>query len=70
MAYRIQDSDIEILNKAGVSEDDIKHCKKVAEKALEIARRIKTNVDMELVCRGALFHDLGKAKTYINHKSP
>jgi len=64
MSYKIQDSDIDILRKAGVSEDDIKHCVKVAEKALEIAERTKSNVDMELVGRGALFHDLGKAKTH------
>ncbi|MBI3592726.1 MAG: HDIG domain-containing protein [Nitrospirae bacterium] len=68
MSYKIQDSDIGILRKAGVSEDDIKHCVKVAEKALEIAERTKSNVDMELVGRGALFHDLGKAKTHeIEH---
>lgn len=68
MSYKIQDSDIGILRKAGVSEDDIKHCVKVAEKALEIAGRIKANVDMELIGKGALFHDLGKAKTHeIEH---
>jgi uncharacterized protein len=68
MDYKIQDSDIDILRKAGVSEDDIKHCVKVAEKALEIAGRAKANVDMELIGRGALFHDLGKAKTHeIEH---
>ncbi len=64
MSYNIKNTDIEILRKAGVSEDDIKHCVKVAEKALEIAERTKSNVDMELVGRGALFHDLGKAKTH------
>jgi uncharacterized protein len=68
MGYKIQDSDIGILRNAGVSEDDIKHCVKVAKKALEIAERTKANVDMELVGRGALFHDLGKAKTHeIEH---
>ncbi len=68
MDYKIQDSDIDILRKAGVSGDDIKHCVKVAEKALEIAGRAKANVDMELIGRGALFHDLGKAKTHeIEH---
>lgn len=64
MAYKIQESDIEILRKAGVSEDDIRHCVKVAEKAVEIAERTSTEMSMELVCRGALFHDLGKAKTH------
>jgi len=64
MSYSIQNSDVEILRRAGVSEDDIKHSVKVAEKALEIAKRTKANIDMELVGRGALFHDLGKAKTH------
>jgi uncharacterized protein len=68
MSYKIQDSDIGILRNAGVSEDDIEHCVKVAKKALEIAEHTKANVDMELVGRGALFHDLGKAKTHeIEH---
>lgn len=66
--YQIHASDIEILRQAGVSEDDIAHCIKVAEKALEIANRIGCDLDMELVGRGALFHDLGKAKTHaIEH---
>lgn len=64
MSYSIQESDIEILRNAGVSEDDIEHCRAVARKALEIARRTGAGLDMELVGRGALFHDLGKAKTH------
>jgi len=68
MSYKVQDSDIELMRKTGVSEDDIKHCLKVAEKALEIAERTGERLDMELVGRGALFHDLGKAKTHeIEH---
>lgn len=72
MSYKILDSDIEILRKVGMSEEDIKHCLKVAQKALEIADRIKSKanieLDMELIGRGALFHDLGKAKTHgIEH---
>jgi uncharacterized protein len=68
MSYSIQTSDIEILRNSGVSEDDIRHCIKVAEKALEIAERTGAKPDMELVGRGALFHDLGKAKTHdIEH---
>jgi len=68
MTYKIQDRDIDILRRAGVSEDDIKHCIKVAEKALEIAERAGGGLDTELVGRGALFHDLGKAKTHeIEH---
>ncbi len=68
MSYKIRGSDIELLRKAGVSEDDIRHCIKVAEKSLEIAERTGVALDMELVARGALFHDLGKAKTHgIEH---
>ncbi len=68
MKYKIHNSDIELLKKSGVLEEDIKHCIKVAEKALEIAKRIGANLDTELICRGALFHDLGKAKTHeIEH---
>lgn len=66
--YGVQNSDVELLRKAGVSEADIRHCFKVAEKAIEIAERIRADLDMELVTRGGLFHDLGKAKTHdIDH---
>jgi uncharacterized protein len=65
MAYTIQKSDVSVLRNAGVSEDDITHSMKVAEKALELAGRIRGNsLDQELVGRGGLFHDLGKAKTH------
>lgn len=63
MTYSVQPSDIDILRKAGVAEPDISHCVKVAEKALEIAERTGAELDMELVGRGALFHDLGKARS-------
>ncbi len=66
--YSIHEADINLLRQAGVSEGDIAHSVKVAEKALEIASRIPKDLDMELVGRGALFHDLGKAKTHeIEH---
>jgi uncharacterized protein len=61
----IDERDIEILRGAGMSQDDITHSVHVAKKALEIAGRCGgVNIDMELVARGALFHDLGKAKTH------
>jgi uncharacterized protein len=70
--YSLQMADIKMLTDAGMSAEDLDHSLKVAGKALEIARRIttagKATVDMELVGRGALFHDLGKAKTHdIEH---
>lgn len=68
MRYKIQNQDIEILKRARVSEDDIRHCVKVAEKAIEIAERTGADINMEIVGRGALFHDLGKARTHeIEH---
>jgi uncharacterized protein len=68
MDYKIQESDVWLLRKAGVPEEDIQHCVKVAEKALEIARRTRTKLDMKLIGRSALFHDLGKAQTHaIEH---
>lgn len=63
MNKQIQSSDIELLKKAGVQEDDIAHCIKVAEKALEIAGRTGVKLDLKLIAEGALFHDLGKART-------
>ena len=66
--YTIAQADLDLLRANGVSEDDIAHCLKVAEKALEIAYRTKENLDFEFIGRGALFHDLGKGKTHaIEH---
>lgn len=66
--YAIQAADVQLLRDAGVAEPDVAHSLKVAGKALEIARRAKADIDMELVGRGALFHDLGKARTHaIEH---
>ena len=66
--YTIAQADLDLLRANGVSEDDIAHCLKVAEKALEIAYRTTENLDFEFIGRGALFHDLGKGKTHaIEH---
>jgi len=62
--YTVQQQDVEIMKKAGVSADDISHCLKVAQKAVEIAQRTGVRLDLELVGRGAFFHDLGKAKSH------
>jgi uncharacterized protein len=67
-SYAVQASDINLLRQTGVSGADITHSLKVAEKALEIAARTNAALDQELVGRGALFHDLGKAQTHeIKH---
>ncbi len=56
--------EILILKNAGCPEEAVLHSIEVAKKALEIASRIKIPVDKKLVARGAVLHDLGKAKTY------
>lgn len=66
--YFIEQKDIELLRAQGMSEADLTHSIQVAEKALEIAGRTVADLDMELVGRGALFHDLGKTITHeIKH---
>lgn len=66
--YALQEEDIMLLKDAGMTAADLDHSLKVASKALDIARRVQADVDMELVGRGALFHDLGKAQTHaIEH---
>ncbi|MFH7327031.1 HDIG domain-containing metalloprotein [Desulfurivibrio sp. C05AmB] len=63
-APEIKESDLNLLRRAGMAAADIAHSLKVAEKALELAKRTKQPLDLELVARGALFHDLGKARTH------
>jgi uncharacterized protein len=66
--YRVADADVALLRKAGMVDSDIQHSLLVTRKALEIAHRTGEDVDLELVGRGALFHDLGKSKTHaIEH---
>jgi len=52
------------LVNAGCPKEAVQHSLEVARKALEIASRVKIPVDKHLLARGAIFHDLGKAKTY------
>lgn len=66
--YQIEQKDIDLLRAQGMVETDLAHSIQVAEKALDIARRTGAELDMELVGRGALFHDLGKTVTHeIKH---
>ena len=64
MDYKIDQADLALLWRAGLSEKDIRHSVLVAEKALDVAKRTGAALDMELVGRGAIFHDLGKALTH------
>lgn len=58
----------EIWNRYGLDEQVRKHCIKVAEVALRIAKRINTQlgakVDENAVKLGALLHDIGRALTH------
>lgn len=66
--YTIKKEDIDLLKDQGMVPEDLEHSIRVAEKALEIASRMDTELDMELIGRGALFHDLGKTITHgITH---
>jgi uncharacterized protein len=66
--YTILQKDIDLLKEQGMAAKDLEHSQQVAEKALEIGRRMSVDIDMELVGRGALFHDLGKTVTHgIQH---
>ena len=65
---KIAPSDIELMKNAGMSDADIEHSVRVAQKALDIGARVGVHVDMEFIARGALFHDLGKSRTHdIEH---
>lgn len=56
--------EIATLQGAGCPDEAVQHSLEVARKSLEIASRVKIPVDRQLLARGAIFHDLGKARTY------
>lgn len=57
-----------VLRAAGCDDDVIRHCNAVADLALELAHRHHESVDERLVFKGALLHDLGRARSHgINH---
>lgn len=59
---------IRLLREVGCDEGVVKHCNAVAELALDIAHRHYNTVDESLVFRGALLHDLGRARSQgIDH---
>lgn len=62
-ACGLSTADIELLKRAGLADKDLGHSIRVALKALDVAGRLNAPVDMDLVGRGALLHDLGKAKS-------
>ncbi len=59
----------DLLKKLKVPYNVRRHSLKVAEKALELAERIKLReIDMDLIEIGGLLHDIGRCKTHgFNH---
>ena len=64
MSKVVSEEDLALLVKSGLNEDDIRHSILVARKAVELAERTGLQLDIQLVARGGLFHDLGKALTH------
>ena len=56
--------EIAVLREAGCPDEAVDHSVEVARKALELVSRVKIPVNRHLLARGAIFHDLGKAKSY------
>ena len=64
----LRDECIKLLRAVGCDEGVIKHCNVVSELALEIASRHYDAVDEDLVLKGALLHDLGRARSHgVDH---
>lgn len=61
---KISSECIRLLRAVGCDGEVIKHCNAVAELALEIARRHYNTVNEELIFRGALLHDMGRARSH------
>ncbi|HDO35379.1 MAG TPA: TIGR00295 family protein [Nitrospirae bacterium] len=55
---------LKILREAGCPEEVVSHILAVTEVALRIADEVKIDVDRDLIKKGALLHDLGRAKTH------
>lgn len=58
----ITEDDLKYLRQAGCSEKVIAHSIAVTECALEIAEKVKIKVDIDLIRKGAINHDIGRAK--------
>jgi uncharacterized protein len=60
-----RDFALDLLKRLKITLSVRRHSEKVADKAIEIAKKIKkANVDMNLIEIGALLHDIGRTKTH------
>ena len=56
---------LDLLRKLKIHHSVRRHSEKVAEKAIEIGKKIKkVKVDLDLIEIGALLHDIGRTKTH------
>ena len=66
-----RDAASQLLLKQGVPENVIRHCVAVEKHCLDYAMKLKKNdltVNLELLGRGALLHDIGRSKTHgVDH---
>jgi uncharacterized protein len=68
MSTNMHDADVELLTAAGCAPDVVAHCIAVSKAAISLAGRLAVPVDVELVRRGGLFHDIGRSRTHgIEH---
>ena len=59
--------EIKLLKKVNCPENVIEHCKAVCMKSMEMASNFK-NVDLDLLQKGSLLHDIGRSETHsIQH---
>jgi uncharacterized protein len=66
----LREEALELLRKAGCSEEVIEHCKAVERVATRLAQEISRfrKVNIEEVIIGSLLHDIGRARTHgIRH---
>jgi len=66
----LREEALELLKRAGCSEEVIEHCKTVEKVAVKLAEQISKfrEVDVEQVRIGSLLHDIGRARTHgIRH---
>ncbi len=60
----INEKDLKYLRLAGCSESVIEHSMAVTKRALEIAESVSIAVDRDLIKKGAINHDIGRARTH------
>lgn len=70
MLELLREEALELLRKAGCSEEVVEHCKAVERVATKLAQEISRfrKVNIEEVIIGSLLHDIGRARTHgIRH---